>query len=120
MQNSKKGLINIQNNDNKCFLWCHVRYLNCEGKNLWRICSKDKKISENLNYGCIKFPVSKKDYCKISVMNEININVFCYENRVRSDYLSDQNFGDVLDLLLVNNHYVLIKDFNRLTFNKTK
>ena len=22
-----KGLINIQNNDNKCYLWCHVRYL---------------------------------------------------------------------------------------------
>ena len=22
-------LINIQNNDNKCFLWCHVRHLNC-------------------------------------------------------------------------------------------
>ena len=28
-----KGLINIQNNDNKCFLWCHVRYLNCKGNN---------------------------------------------------------------------------------------
>ena len=26
-----KELINIQNNDNKCFLWCHVRHLNCEG-----------------------------------------------------------------------------------------
>ena len=23
-----KGLINIKNDDNKCFLWCHVRYLN--------------------------------------------------------------------------------------------
>ena len=23
-----KGLINIKNNDNKCFLWCHVRHLN--------------------------------------------------------------------------------------------
>ena len=27
-----KGLINIQNDDNKCFLWCHVRHLNCNGK----------------------------------------------------------------------------------------
>ena len=24
LKNSRKGLINIQNNDNKCFLWCHV------------------------------------------------------------------------------------------------
>ena len=24
LKNSKKGLINIKNNDNKCFLWCHI------------------------------------------------------------------------------------------------
>ena len=29
-----KGLINIQNDDSKCFLWCHVSHLNCAGKNL--------------------------------------------------------------------------------------
>ena len=28
LKNSKKGLINIKNNDNKYFLWCHVRHLN--------------------------------------------------------------------------------------------
>ena len=25
-KNPKKHLINIKNNDNKCFLWCHVRH----------------------------------------------------------------------------------------------
>ena len=30
------------------------------------------------------------------------------------------SFDDYLDLLLINNHYVLIKDFNRLMSNKTK
>ena len=34
LQNSKKGLINIKNNDNKCFLWCHIRHLNLVGKML--------------------------------------------------------------------------------------
>ena len=24
LRNSIKGLINIKNNDNKCFLWCHI------------------------------------------------------------------------------------------------
>ena len=33
-------------------------------------------------------------------------------------YFSNQNFDDTLDLLLVCNHYVYIKDFNRLMFNK--
>ena len=28
IRNSKKGLINPKNEDNKCFLWCHVRHLN--------------------------------------------------------------------------------------------
>ena len=28
LRNSKKSLINIKNNDNKCFLWCHIRHLN--------------------------------------------------------------------------------------------
>ena len=54
-------------------------------------------------------------------MNEININVFCYENTVVFPiYLSDQSFNDTLGLLLISNHYVYIKDFNRLMFNKNK
>ena len=55
------------------------------------------------------------------MMNKININVFCYENKVIFPiYLSDQKLDNVLDLLLINNHYVLIKNFNRLMFSKTK
>ena len=85
-----KGLVNIQNNDNKCLLWCHIRYLNCKGKHLFRITKKDKKISKNLNYDGIESPVSKKKCFKISVMNKININVFCYEDKIIYPvYLSD-------------------------------
>ena len=91
-----KDLINIQNNDNKCFLWCHVRHLNCEGKHLWRIIKKDREIGKTLNYGRIKFPVGKKNYGKISVINKININVFCYKDKVIYPvYLSDQSLMTV-------------------------
>ena len=114
-------MINIQNDDNKCFLWCHVRHLNCEGVKLSRITKKDREIAEILNYSGINFPVSKKGYDKIGVMNKININVSCYEDKmVNPTYLSDRSFNDTLDLLLISNHYVCIKDFNRLMFNKTK
>ena len=100
---------------------CHVRYLNCKGKSLFRITQEDKKISKNLNYYGIEFPVSKKDYFEINIINKININVFSYEDKtIYPLYLSDHSFDDVLDLLLINNHYVLIKDFNRLMFNKNK
>ena len=121
LKNSMKGLINIQNNDNKCFFWCHVRHLNCKGAKLFRITKKDKEISKSLNYSGVEFPVSKKDYGKISVMNKININAFSYENKiVFRIYLSDQNFDDTLDLLPISNHFVYIKNFNRLMFNKNK
>ena len=125
LKHPMKGLINIKNDDNKCFLWCHVRHLNCDGVKLCRITKKDKEIAESLNYSGIDFPVSKKDYGKISVLNKININIFCYENKVIFPvYLSEQSLGDSMDLLLVSNgfinHYVYIKDFNRLMFSKTK
>ena len=116
-----KGLINIQNDDDKFFLWRHVRHLNLNCIKPNRITEKDQEISKNLNYDGIKFPVSKTDYCKIEVMNKININAFCHEDKIiYLVYLSDQNFDDNLDLLLVCNHYVLIKDFNKLMFSKTK
>ena len=116
-----KRLINIKNDDNKCFMWCHVRDLNCKGRNLRRITKRDREIAESLNYSGVKFPVSKKDYDKISVMNRININVFSYEDKVVFPvHLSNQSFNDTLDLLLISNHYVYIKDFNRLMFNKNK
>ena len=28
LRSPKKGLINIKNKDEKCFLWCHVRHIN--------------------------------------------------------------------------------------------
>ena len=28
LKNPEEGLINITNNDNKCFIWCHIRHLN--------------------------------------------------------------------------------------------
>ena len=120
-----KGLINIQNDDNKCFLWCHVRHLNQSGVKLCRIRKEDREVVKKLNYEGVDFPVSKKDYGEIEVLNGINVDVFCYENKVVYPvYLSDQKFDDSMDLLLISkksvSHYVYIKGFNRLILNKTR
>ena len=105
--------------------WCHIRYLNLDSKNPQRITKNDREGFKKLNYQGVNFLVSKKDYGKIEVLNKININVFCCENKVVYPvYLTDQKFDDCLDLLLISNnfiiHYVYIRDFNRLMFNKTK
>ena len=39
----KKGLINIKNNDQKCFLWCQVRHVNLVKIHPERITRDDKK-----------------------------------------------------------------------------
>ena len=68
LKNPKKGLINIRNNDNKCFRGCHIRHLNSVVKNPQRITKEGKNIISDLDYEGIKFPVSNKDYGKISLI----------------------------------------------------
>ena len=47
----------------------------------------------DLDYNVIKFPVSKRDYCRIETQKKICINVFCYENNLTYPvYSSDQKF----------------------------
>ena len=80
LQNSLKGLINLKNEDNECFRWCHIRYLNPQEDHPNKIRKTDKKMVQELNYQDVEFPVSVKDYNRIEVQNNININVFGYEN----------------------------------------
>ena len=46
----KKGLINITNNDQKCFLWCHVRHINPVKIYPERIRQTDKELVNDLDY----------------------------------------------------------------------
>ena len=134
-RNSMSGLINLQNKDDECFRWCHVRRLNntCPDhpQNITKL---DRIFKDTLNYEGIRFPVMKSQYGKIEKQNNINISVFGYEEKigVYPVYVSDKNFDIHLDLLHITNedtkeddedsrsHYVYIKDFNRFMYRKTK
>ena len=88
-----KGLINIINNYQKCFLWCHIRHINPVKIHPERITENDRKIANSLNYDGVEFPVPEKDFSKIETKNSICINVFCYENMMTFPiYVSDQKF----------------------------
>ena len=50
LKSSKKGLINIKINDQKCFLWCNVRHINPVKMHPERITQEDKKLVNCLNY----------------------------------------------------------------------
>ena len=78
-----------------------------------------------LDYPDIKFPDSKKGYCKIKQKNNICINVFCYGNKMTHPvYVSNENFKNYMDLLMITDenksHYVYGKTFNGFRCNKTK
>ena len=56
----------------------------------------------SLDYGDIKFLVSRKDYSQIEKKNNIYINVFGYENgSVYLVHVSDEKFEDLIDILLI-------------------
>ena len=63
-------------------MWCRIRNLSLVDKNPQRITKEDGKLVNKLNNEEIHFPVSKKDYFQIEVLNKICINVFCYENKI--------------------------------------
>ena len=102
LKSSKKGLISIKNNDQKRFLWCHVRHINPVKIHIEGITREDKKLVNNLNNDWVKIPVREKDFSKIEKKNNICINVFCCENKlVFPIFISDQKFENSMDLLLV-------------------
>ena len=65
LRNSMKVLTNIKNNNNKYFLWCHIRQLNPLKIHLARIPKADKNMVNNRDCKDIEFPVCKKDFSKI-------------------------------------------------------
>ena len=125
LKNHMKGLINIvNNNDEKCFLWCHVRHLNPQEDHSNRVKKEDRVVAEQLNYRGIRFPVEISQVDRVEKQNEICINIFRYTNKVIKLKSSNAMYKEVLNLLLIErdgkSHYVLIKNFNRLMFNMTK
>ena len=76
LRNSKKGRINIKNEDNECFRWCHLAkvYSDKVKSNRERI-SHYKKYVNTLNYDGIEFPVSIKQIPRIENQNNISTSL---------------------------------------------
>ena len=117
---NKKAIVNIKNKDEKCFLWCILRYIHPRDRDQERI--KDlKKYEFSLNAKGINFPMKLKDITKFEKLNpELpGINVFSYDNMILYPLrIADRDCKNTIDLFLIeedgNSHYTLIKDFHRL------
>ena len=74
---NKKAIVNIENKDEKCFLWCVLRYLYPRDKNdTWL--TDLKKYENSLNTKGINFPMKLKHISKFEKLNPSlpGINVF--------------------------------------------
>ena len=127
LRNPNKTLVNLKNEDNRCFLWCHNRYLNPLKVHPERITKADRESVKQLDYTGVTFPVTIKDIDKIEKQNQINVNVFGYDRETQETYpirISKAKFPDHLELLWIEekekSHYVLIKNFNQFMSSYTK
>ena len=75
---SKKAIVNVQNNDEKCFMWSVLAALHPSVDNPQRI-QKYSKYENTLDFKNIAFPVKVSDVPKFEKKNHVSINVFGYE-----------------------------------------
>ena len=117
----KKAIVSIRNKDEKCFLWCVLRYLHPRDKNDFRLTDL-KQYENSLNTKGIAFPVRLKDISKFEKLNPDlpGINVFSV-NEVNKFYplrMAQRDPQKTIDLFLFEEegkyHYSLIKSFSRL------
>ena len=118
----KKAIINIKNRDDKCFLWCILRYLYPRDRDEERI-GDLKKYEYSLNTKGITFPMKLKDIIKFENLNSDlpGINVFYLDEKdcIRpTREIKNKDFKNTIDLFLIEedgkSHYTLIKNFHRL------
>ena len=117
----KKAIVNIRNKDDKCFLWCVLRYLHPIDRNDFRLTDL-KQYENSLITKGIKFPVRVKDISKFEKLNpELpGINVFSANENDKFYPLrmAQRNPQETIDLFLYEEdgkyHYSLIKSFSRL------
>ena len=99
----KKAIINMENKDNKCFLWSVLRYLHPKEKHSSRI-NDLRKYENDLNFKGIEFPIKVKDIQKFENQNPDlpGINVFSVNenNKIYPLRLNQKDFQKTIDLFL--------------------
>ena len=115
----RQGLINIKNEDNYCFIWSYIRYLNPVNKNPNRLTKKDKELFNEI-YKKLKFfefplKINKNNIVKIENILEINICILSSDenNNVIPMFSSENNHKNEINLFYYKDHICLIKDLNK-------
>ena len=126
---SKKAIINVKNDDQKCLMWSLLSARHPVKKNAQRV-TKYKDHEKELNFAGKEFPTPLNQIPNVEHQNNLSINVFGYSESagIHPLYLTKDLTSDPINLLLITkvedgkilSHYCWIKDFNRLCFEQNK
>ena len=129
---STKAVVNLQNNDEKCFIWSVLAHLYPAITNPQRVTNYIQHEGR-LNMNGIYFPVTINDIPKFEKNNhDISVNVFGLSDSNKVNivyyplYISKNQSTERthVNLLLLEKdgktHYCLIKDLNKMLYNQSK
>ena len=121
-----RSIINVQNNDEKCFLWSVLAALDPIARNPYRV-SHYTPYEHELNMTDIPYPVPVNKIARFENLNvNVSVNVFGYEDEVYPLRITEhRGRADHVNLLLLSDangttHYCLIRNMSRLLFGLTK
>ncbi|XP_053380071.1 uncharacterized protein LOC128548718, partial [Mercenaria mercenaria] len=116
------SLLNIENEDEKCFLWCILASLHPSERNAVKV-ETYCPFTNELNMSGIQYPVSLAQIDRFEKQNEnISINVFTFQENeiVPLKITSNTRRLHHVNLLWIKygqvSHYVLIRDLNTFLF----
>ena len=80
LRGNKRGLTNIKNEDDRCFMWCLLAHKLPDKTNPQWVKEYEEHV-EKVDFSGVTFPVKQKHYSKTDENNNIGINVFGYEDK---------------------------------------
>ena len=119
---NKKAIINMKNQDNKCFMWSVLRALNPKDNHPERIDNDLKSKEDILNMQGIQYPVDFRGIDRFESQNpKISITVLGYNKDERVNTLKVSKYTgcehDIVLLLIKDgkkSHYCLVKNLSAL------
>ncbi len=92
---NKKCCINIQNEDDKCLMYCVLYHIHQDKIKIHpeRV-AKYKLYLNQFDFSKIKFPASLNEVIKVETLIDYGINVFYYDNEIIYPILNTQRRDD--------------------------
>ena len=120
-----RSVLNINSQDNRCFIYCLIARLWPVKKHVGRYTKYLDKV-DMIKLGNVSFPVKISDIVHIEELNQLSISVFEWnvEEKSAIPLKHGSGNGTQVDLLYIQDddtsHYLLIKDFNAFMRHRTK